>query len=100
MNSTATYAMIDFIDWDLSLPNSEFDIIADKLISIGFQKDYSGELHSNETCESLYDSMGKLTIRFGQYLFWIPPEAYTYSTGIRCWVGIRGWDKNYYVIGK
>ena len=81
------------------MPNSEFDIIADKLRSIGFQNNF-GTLISNETCESLYDSMGKLTIRLGQYLFWIPPEAYAYTSDDDfCFVGIQGWDKNYYMIG-
>ena len=44
--------------------------------------------------------MGKFTIRLDQYLFWIPPEAYTFTVEGTCFVNILGWDKNYYSIGK
>ena len=86
----------------LTLPDSEFAILADKLKSIGFQNQ-CGFLSSNETCESLHKLMGKLTIRLDQYLFWIPPEAYTYTDtnkyGTCCYANIIGWDRNYYVMG-
>ena len=46
--------------------------------------------------------MGNFTIKIGQYIFWIPPEAYTNDNRFKrtCTVYIVGWDNNYYVIGK
>ena len=100
-NSTCTsYAEIDFSTNDLFLPETYFDIIADKLDGIGFQKDDSKVLISNETCEALYPLMGNFVIQFGQFRFFIPPEGYTLQGEKHCFVEIYFWDNEYYRIGK
>ena len=98
------FASID-LTTNISLPMDEYEVFSAKMLESGFSCNDSMSVSSciprNKTCEDLWQEMEDLKLRMnGGYTLHIPPKGYSKTVGKECVVDVKGWDNDWYAVGK